>query len=193
MHQATITSTPRETTSLVVFAATISLNQQLHNLAHELRVFLLADALLQFKQPVVTLLYNVLRYLVIILSRRRTRARAVLEGKSTAETSLFHNIEGCLEVVLRFSRETNDNIRGNRGMGKLRANLIQNSQETLRPIGTSHVLKHPIRPRLQWHMKLRANIRGFSHRINHVRRELRRMRTSKPHSFQSLNLTARAQ
>ena len=64
----------------------------------------------QSKKTVKTVFYHILRHLIFHFCSRCTASFGIDKGKCRIKITFFHNIQGILEILFRFSRKTDDNV-----------------------------------------------------------------------------------
>src|SRR5699024_6718013 len=87
------------------------------------------------------------------------------------------------------TRESDNNIGGDRGVRDLRTDLIQDGEELLGSVGTAHLFEHLVRSGLQWHVQLRADVWGLCHGVNDIRGEFCRVRAGEANPLEAFDLT----
>src|SRR5690625_99925 len=94
-------------------------------------VFLFGNVILQPSQPLIALLYHLGWDLVIHGRSRGAGPRGVLEGVGHRKAGFFDDGHGVLEVFLSFSREADNNVGGDGGVGNALADAIEDAQVLL--------------------------------------------------------------
>src|SRR5207302_10929408 len=95
--------------SLVLAALALSY-QQLDLTVDQLAVLRPGDLLLKRHQPLVALLYDLLRHLAVHFGRRSARTLRVREGERGRNPALTHHVKRLLEVRVRLTGKSDDHI-----------------------------------------------------------------------------------
>src|SRR5699024_7249878 len=157
VHEPAVPGTARHAVALGVLATTGLLDEQFLSRPHQSLVILDLNAFLQCNEALVALLYDGLWDLVRHGSCRGAGAWRVLKGKCAGKARLLDDVEGCLEVLFRFARESHDDVGGDSRVRNALADLVEDPQEFLRTVGATHLLEDAVGARLQRHVQLRAD------------------------------------
>ena len=68
------------------------------------------DFILRLEQALEAALLILRRSVILIGGCGRARARRIQEGKQQIKPGILHQLQGLLEILVRFARETDDNI-----------------------------------------------------------------------------------
>src|SRR5574344_1291841 len=132
------------------------LEQDQQGLSEEMLMELLGLAGSKCLHAMSAVLLDRLRYLILTLSSRRAAAARVREHMHAREIHLRHEIESRLELFLRLTGETHDDIRRYCDAGYLRLHPLNEPGELCRIIVAIHALEHRIRTSLKRQMQMRA-------------------------------------
>ena len=146
------------------------------------------DPLLQLDQPVEALLHDLLGDLVVERGGARARPRRVLERVRAVEPRPLDHVERVGEVLLGLAGEPHDDVGRHRDVGDGRADRLEPAQVAIAPVRAPHRLEHAIRARLQREVDVLADGRRLRHGLDHVGREVVRMRRREPHPSDALDL-----
>ncbi len=188
-----VTGTARSSPGGGILAPLALDDQYLHPLADEHAVGLPGDLLLNGHQPVIAVLNNCPVHLAGHGRRRGTGSLGVLEREGAGEPRLAYHLQGIGEVGLGLPRETDNDVGGDRGVGQCRPHPLDDPEEPVLTIGTTHPPQHRVRSRLQRHVQLWADRLRRRHRLDHIVGEVAWMRRGKPDPLQAINRPAGAQ
>jgi len=137
-----------------------------HRLPKESAVVFLGDLIDDFKQLIITLLFDLCRdgILQMLLSPRAWPG-GIFEDKTILVPDLLNQFNGCLEIFLRFSRKAHDEISC---QGEVRDNglcFFNESQILLRCISPVHCLQNPVGAALGRNMQVGTDLRQAGHRL----------------------------
>ena len=68
------------------------------------------DFILRLEQALEAALLILRRSVILLGGCGRARARRIQEGKQQIKPGILHQLQGLLEILVRFARETDDNI-----------------------------------------------------------------------------------
>ncbi len=149
------------------------------------RVLLGRDLLDERDEPVVALLDDRPGHLVRHGRGRGARADRVLEGERGGEPGLADEVEGGREVLLGLAGEADDDVRGDRRVRDVRADVVQDREVAVAAVGAAHRLQDRVGAGLQRHVQRRHDVRRVAHRLDHVVGEVPRVRRGEPDPLQA--------
>ena len=101
---------------------------------------------MEFDQAFEPFLHHIFWNLVFHGGSRRTGADRVLERVRLRKPGLAHHVHGLFEVFLGFTRESNNDVGGDRRVRDTFAYLVQNVHEAFGAVGPAHGFQHGVRP-----------------------------------------------
>ena len=131
-------------------------------------------------QPVEPLLDDLLRDLIGHRGRSRPGPRRVLERVRRIEPRPLDDVEGLREVLLGLAREPHDDVGRDRDLRDRLPDRVQPPEVALAPVGALHRLQDAVRARLQREVDVLADLLALRHRLDHVGREVVRVRGREP-------------
>ncbi len=193
VHQAVVGGTAGQAVGGAVLAALALGDHQLQGAADLLLVLLPGDLLLEGDQAFVALLDDRLGDLAVHLGGRGAGTLGVLEGECLGEARLAHHVQGLLEVLLGLAGEAHDDVRGDRRVRDGGADLLDDPQVALLPVGAAHRLEHRVGAGLERHVQLRHHVRRLGHGGDDVVGEVAGVRGGEADALQAVDVPAGAQ
>src|SRR3984893_18688357 len=135
MHQAVVAGAAGHAVRGGVLAALALGDEDFDHGAVPLRVLLGRDLLDERDEPVVTLLHDRLGHLDGHGPGRRARANRVLEGQRGREPGLTYQVKRLREVLLCLAWEADDDVRGDRRLRDMRADVVQDRKVAVAAVG----------------------------------------------------------
>ncbi len=193
MHQPVVARTSGHPVGRSVLASLALGDQQLDGRADQALVLLPGDVVDPRHQPLVALLHDRLRHLLLEHGGRSAGPLGVLEGVGAGEPRLLDHVHRLEEVVLALAGEPHDDVGGDGRLGDGVPDPVDDPEVLRLAVGPAHRSQHPVGPGLQRHVQLRHDVRCLRHRGDDVVGELGGVRAGEAHSLQAVDVPARAE
>ena len=173
MHEHAVREASREVALLVLV---LILDEDLHGLPEVARLVRRRALLHDLQEAVEAILHVLLRHL-LEARRRRACPLTVDEGVGRVKLCLLHDVHGVLEIRLGLAREAHDDIRAERHIRQLPANLLHEREVALLRIVTVHALEDRAGAGLQRQVDVSLDVRVRLHHLDELIREILRVRS----------------
>ncbi len=149
------------------FAGTF--HQHLVGLANSQLVLLFANCVLDLQQFVVASFFDLFRHVIRVPFRALgARPLAVLENETVFETAFGNQVFGQLEVFLRFTAESDDEIAGDCRVGDRLPNSAHHFAILFHKVPAFHPLQDRIRSALRRHVQIVRALGKIPHGLQQV-------------------------
>ena len=133
--------------------------EDMDDLAEELFAVVFRDAFFQLLYAMDALLLHLIGYLVRIGRRRGAGALGIGENMDAGEADFFQCFQCFLEIFFRFSREADNEIRGQSKPRDLIAQLFDECLVLGEAVMAVHAFQHAVRARLDGEVEMAAHLR----------------------------------
>ena len=157
-----------------------TLDQHLDRRAHLLAHPFERDRFLERDEALEPLLDDGLVELSVHLGSTGPGPRRVLERVRLVEPRPPNHIERAPEVLLGLAGEPHDDVGAHGDVRDRGADPFEPAEVSLAPVRTLHRLQHAVRSRLEREVDVFAHLVALGHRVDHVGREVVRVRAGEP-------------
>ena len=185
MHQHIVIGTPCQN-SLILLACFLC--KYRHHLAKLLLMHLMHDWVKNIEHPVEAILNDILRHLIFHSCRRGACPLGINKGKRGAVTGFADDIQGFLEILLRFPGEAHDDIRAQGDIRHCRSCLAHQLHVGFLCIMAVHAAQNFITAALHRQMQIFTYLITIRHCLHQLIGQILRVRGHETNPFNPLHL-----